>query len=497
VTQQTYPIRCRLRAEGGVTRIDVYDDIGEGGWFAEGLSAKGFASQMAGVKGPLEVHVNSGGGDVFDGIAIGNAIRDHKGPVKTVVDGLAASIASVIAQAGHERVAQPGAMFMIHDAFGACLGNASEMGKMAETLDQVSDNIAGVYASRSGSGSVATWRDAMKQETWYTAEEAVAAGLADRVGDGEAALPPGLDLAAFTAVPGRIAARLRAMPQAAAPVVAADGNHAPLTGSHAHSHPAYAAGDGPHAHDHGHDGDANHDHSHDGAQDRAARLQGEAQVPCCSMCGPDCACAGTPAGHASGLAAADMHGDHQRVDPDGDGDCDACPGGDTDHDYWSEDGTQIKPLPDGDGTGNTFERILRAALRDELRAIFAESGGVDNSAWDASKAWHNGATSDDPGAFYKGICAGRKTGDADKQSSWALPYKYTPSSPPNAAGVRAALGRLDQTDGLTNHDEAKALLQRLMKRINPDYDPDASAQTDLTGIDLEQIRAALRGATTE
>ena len=66
----------------------------------------------------------------------------------------------------------------------------------------------------------------MQQETWYTAEEAVSAGLADRVGDGEAELPAGLDLAAFTAVPGRIAARLRSMPQAQAPR-AADGNHAP------------------------------------------------------------------------------------------------------------------------------------------------------------------------------------------------------------------------------------------------------------------------------
>ena len=110
-------------------------------------------------------------------------------------------------------------------------------------------------------------------------------------------------------------------------------------------------------------------------------------------------------------------------------------------------------------------------------------------------ASHNGATSDDPGAFFKGICAGRKSGDPDKQASWALPYKYTPSSPPNAAGVRNALARLDQTQGLTNHDEAKALLQRLMKRINPDYDPDASTNTTISGIDLEQIRAALKGAT--
>ena len=95
-----YPIKCQIRAEAGITRVDVYDDIGEGGWFSEGVSAKSFAAQMAGVKGALEVHINSGGGDVFDGISIGNAIRAHKGKVTTVVDGLAASIASVITQAG-------------------------------------------------------------------------------------------------------------------------------------------------------------------------------------------------------------------------------------------------------------------------------------------------------------------------------------------------------------------------------------------------------------
>ena len=80
---------------------------------------------------------------MWDGIAIASAIRDHQGPVTTVVDGLAASIASVIAQAGRKRVMAPGSMMMIHDAFGLCAGPASEMTAMAETLDKVSDNLAG------------------------------------------------------------------------------------------------------------------------------------------------------------------------------------------------------------------------------------------------------------------------------------------------------------------------------------------------------------------
>lgn len=277
MTERAYPIRCRIRAEGGgVTRVDVFDDIGEGGWFSEGLTAKSFSAQMADVRGPLEVHINSGGGDVFDGIAIGNAVRAHKGPVTTVVDGIAASIASVIAQAGQERVMQPGSMLMIHDAFGMCVGNASEMAKMAETLGQVSGNIAAIYADRCG-GTPEGWRDAMQAETWYTAQEAVDAGLADTVAGDQAELPAGLDLAAFSAVPGRIAARLRSMPQAL--LVNADGNHGPMTGTHTHSHPAYGSqgGDANHSHEHSHDGDANHGHGHgepepdgdDGTQDAA------------------------------------------------------------------------------------------------------------------------------------------------------------------------------------------------------------------------------------
>lgn len=212
-----YPLKARICAQdAGVTRVDVYDDIGPGGFFSDGLTAKDFAAQLAGVRGALEVHVNSGGGDVFDGIAIGNAIRAHGGPVTVVVDGLAASIASVIAQAGAERVMRPGSMMMIHDAFGACVGNAAEMAKMAQTLDEVSGNLAGIYASRAGR-TAPEWRDAMRAETWYTADEAVVAGLADRVGDDQAQLPPGFDLAAFAGVPGRIAAALRQLPKAAHP----------------------------------------------------------------------------------------------------------------------------------------------------------------------------------------------------------------------------------------------------------------------------------------
>jgi ATP-dependent protease ClpP protease subunit len=212
------PLKARIsNATGGTTRVDVYDDIGAGGWFSEGLTAKSFAAQLAEVSGPLEVHINSAGGDVFDGLAIKNAIEAHKHPVTTVVDGLAASIASVIAMAGTDRVMMPGAMLMIHDAFAVEGGNAEAMRKMAQTLDEVSDNLAAVYARAAG-GLPEQWRAAMKQETWYTADQAVLAGLATRVGaDGAAQLPAGFDLAAYSGIPSGIAAQLRTMPVAASP----------------------------------------------------------------------------------------------------------------------------------------------------------------------------------------------------------------------------------------------------------------------------------------
>lgn len=537
--RNVYPIKCHIRNQGVVTRVDVYDDIGAGGWFSDGVTPGDVAAKLAGVTGPLEVHINSGGGDVFDGIAIMNTIKGHKGPTTTIADGLAASIASAIFQAGKKRVVQPGAMVMIHDAFGSCIGNAAEMTKMAGTLDQVSDNIAGIYADRAG-GTKEQWRAAMREENWYDAEQAVVNGLADELGTEAAELPAGLDLAAFTALPGRIAAALREMPVAALPQPQDAGTHPPFDGEHNHGHSAYGHGtgddDGMHSHRHSHSGDADHGaHSHDGLGAHTHASASGQDCPTCKGTGkimegnrecPDCGGTGKKAAATGNALTADdvlalirhelqaasgkpgTHGDHERWDPDGDGDCDACPEGDTDHDYWTPAGEQLqdvpgKPMPDAQDRALTLDDI-RAAIREEIAAAFMNAD-VDNSPWDASKAWHAGAESDDPAAFYAGICAGKKAGDKSTQDAWALPYKYSPSSPVNAAGVKAALGRLPQTQGLTNEAEAKATLQAAMKKVNPDWEPSGSAgggpedhdETELSGIDLEQIRtafSALKGA---
>ena len=129
----------------------------------------------------IAVKINSPGGDVFDGIAIMNILKSHPAKVTTVVEGLAASAASFIAVgAGDEVVMMPHSQLMIHDAWGMSMGNAEDMLRCAEELNRASDNLAAIYQAKAG-GDVGDWRDAMREESWFSADEAVEAGLADRV----------------------------------------------------------------------------------------------------------------------------------------------------------------------------------------------------------------------------------------------------------------------------------------------------------------------------
>lgn len=136
-------------------------------------------TRLADVKAQaVDLHVNSPGGDYFAGVTIANAIRQHPAKVTVHVDGLAASAASVIAMAGDVVTMHPGSQLMIHDAMSLAVGNANDMRETAALLDKVSDDIAGMYADRAG-GQRIEWRARMQAETWYSADEAVRAGLAD------------------------------------------------------------------------------------------------------------------------------------------------------------------------------------------------------------------------------------------------------------------------------------------------------------------------------
>ena len=148
-----------------------------------GTTAADFMSELSEIKTAcIVVHISSQGGNVFDGIAIYNALRTHSSPVTTKVDALAASIASVIAQAGDTRLMLTGSQMMIHEAHGLALGNADDMRDLADLLDKQTDNIAGIYAERSGgTGKKAHFLSLMKAETWMSPTEAVSEGLADEV----------------------------------------------------------------------------------------------------------------------------------------------------------------------------------------------------------------------------------------------------------------------------------------------------------------------------
>lgn len=158
-------------------RVDIAAEIGF--W---GVSAQDFIAELRDLGArPIDLHVNSPGGEVFDGMSILNTIIDHPGRVRAIVDGLAASMASVIIQGADEIEVKQGSMVMIHDALGGCYDNAAGMRLTAEILDAVSDSIADVYAARAGK-TAAYWRAIMQaKDTWYTASTAVDAGLADRV----------------------------------------------------------------------------------------------------------------------------------------------------------------------------------------------------------------------------------------------------------------------------------------------------------------------------
>jgi ATP-dependent protease ClpP protease subunit len=175
--------------DGDVAEVWIYDEIGM--W---GTTADDFARELAQVSASaINLHLNSPGGGVFDGIAIHNSLHAHPARVDVTVDGIAASIASVIAMAGDTVTMGRGTEMMIHNPSGIVLGQAADMREMADLLDRLALDIAGFYRDRAG-GSRNKWLDLMAAETWYSADEAVKAGLADKaIGSGKTKAKPPAD----------------------------------------------------------------------------------------------------------------------------------------------------------------------------------------------------------------------------------------------------------------------------------------------------------------
>ncbi len=162
--------------------IDIFDVIGDP-W--EGTTAKDFISQLRDINAPnINLHINSPGGYVTDGLAMYSAIQQHPANVTAYIEGQAASAASFIAMAADNIVIAKHAQVMIHDASGFAIGNAADFRAMVDILEEESQNIANIYAERAGD-TAADWRNRMQANNGigssYRGQEAVDVGLADEV----------------------------------------------------------------------------------------------------------------------------------------------------------------------------------------------------------------------------------------------------------------------------------------------------------------------------
>lgn len=169
-----YSIRAASR---GVAEVMLYDDIG-----AWGISARQFARDLAalGDVSQINLRIHSGGGDVMDGTAMYNILRGHSARVEVYIDGMAASMASVVAMAGDVIYMPANSMMMIHKPWGGQVGDADDMREYADLLDKVEGTLVQAYARKSGK-SVDEIAALLKVTTWMDGNEAVAAGFADQV----------------------------------------------------------------------------------------------------------------------------------------------------------------------------------------------------------------------------------------------------------------------------------------------------------------------------
>lgn len=158
----------------------IYDEIG-----GFGISASDFVSELKRIdkitnhSAQIQVNINSPGGDVFDGLAISNAIAELGDRCTTIINGIAASAASLIACSSKQCVMCENALLMIHNPFTNVIGNATELRKVADTLDKCNNSIVNVYQRKCKNLSAESIQQMMDEETWLDATEAVALGFAD------------------------------------------------------------------------------------------------------------------------------------------------------------------------------------------------------------------------------------------------------------------------------------------------------------------------------
>lgn len=161
--------------------ITMFDIIGEDYWSGGGITAKKVASQLRAIGDrPVEVHLNSPGGDMFEGIAIYNVLREHSQEVTIKVMGMAASAASIIAMAGDRVEIGSASFIMIHNCWVMAVGNRHDMAETSEWLAPFDAAMVDVYATRTGqdAAQISKWMDS---ETFMSGSQALERGFADEL----------------------------------------------------------------------------------------------------------------------------------------------------------------------------------------------------------------------------------------------------------------------------------------------------------------------------
>lgn len=217
-----------FRAEANT--LWMYDAIAmdddEALWFG-GISPRQFIAALAQTDGPVTLRINSPGGSVFGAQAMVAAMRAHPAPITAQIDSLAASAASVIAAECAECVMAPGSMLMIHKAWCVTIGNGDDHMQAAELLAKIDGQVAATYARRAGDEDKEKYMAMMAAETWFDADEAVAAGLADRLVESNTQRASARwDLSAYAAAPWQPAAQEQETQEAAPASLQDDLRHA-------------------------------------------------------------------------------------------------------------------------------------------------------------------------------------------------------------------------------------------------------------------------------
>lgn len=171
-------------AKSGVGEIMIYDMIGRDWWSGEGVTAKDFDRDLKalGAVSQINLRVNSPGGDVFDGVAIYNALKSHPATITAYIDGLAASAASLIVMAADEIVMPANSFMLIHEPRGGAWGTSATMLSVAADLERMTATFAATYSDRSGADIEAV-KALMAEDRLMDGVEAVSMGFADRTSD--------------------------------------------------------------------------------------------------------------------------------------------------------------------------------------------------------------------------------------------------------------------------------------------------------------------------